>query len=368
MEDVTLNRNEMGWLVVPFPDVDADMTSALRNAVWVIHMGSTKMMCTEKSLVATLRGMDFLGHTRYRQAVVEKLWALLSPGTLVNMLPHVNEVVRAANIQRAVLQRLLRGASSWELFSGVISHSMQMDLGLATEIMQPLARFFPAGPLFCKLVGALPSPGLDSMKLLELYCAVTPYLHPREVSGAMTALFKKCNELTDDPHAAIVRQVARGTVSALTASLVAPECVKAMHGSVVFMPHGSSVSVLLQMDGRYQHIQSRTIASWVSVVVNWDDGNVDVRLVLAKLCGAGSRGCQVRLTGYKHDTVTSAEKWYELRHPNPNELVSVAEAGVLYERIGNPLRFGDMLVTREMSILRIDVFYGVQNVMIHSNF
>lgn len=372
-EDVELDKDPQGRAIVPFPNVDS---ADLALATSVIHGATPVTELTAETTSSALRGMRALGHTALVGGTMERLWALVQGGVFDDVRPHINELLHTPSVRHAVLQKLVVCCPTWPEFSAHVLGALDMDLDLARWLLGPLVKFFPAGPLFVRVLRLLPFSVLNATAVVNLFVAprnASAY-HPAEALDVLEALADLFHRGGWDP---VQLDLFRCILAATREYDVAPHVANAMSGSIVLLTRTPAASMLLSVTDRHAGV-SRKMSPWLFLNINRATGDVDARLTLEKLddlCRSARR-CQVRLTAYAEcDAERDAERdgagserdgaceelWYVFPHVHPLVPFSLAHDG--HHGAGCPQAFRNLVRAPGLARLRIDLFYGDQNVL-----
>lgn len=368
MEDVALQKDERGRAVVPFPGVDS---GDLRAATEVLHDVRPVDQLGADDVPRALRGLRALGHDALTPKLLQRYWALVHARcSYTDLQPHVSDLVRAHGIRTDVLRRLVQLCPVWLDFSDHVLPDLDVTLELARWLLPLLTHFFPAGPLFVRVLDLLETQPLASVTpggCLELFSDTrnASAYHPAEAMDAAAALADLFRARRWD---ASTLAFLEGLQVAGRVFDVAPYAANTMHGTIVLVEHMPTASLLLEvLPGRRRGGLSRKMAPWLWLWVDWDTGEVDARVTLARLDDGGRRAstCQVRLTAYGRDEEELAEVWHSAPiMPTPVMLppFTLREHTRLAagdeESLRGLVRGGDRLAR-----LRVDLFYGQRSVL-----
>lgn len=354
VEDVELRKDAKGRLIVPFPNVDS---TDLAMACNVVHGVTAVSQLDEFSTPATLRGLRALGHTVLTDQILERLWSVLSAKDATHwpdMRPHMCELLHTPSVRQDVLRQLARVCPCWPDFSSKVLGHVTMDVQLAAWILPKLCAFFPAGPVFTRVLGLLPAGVLTPDAVLGLFPASAPAcFHPLEALDVVDALAAMFAARGWDKG---LLGLMRALLAAMRVFDVAPYVANALHGTIVQIDRQPAVSVLLAVAERKGPV-SRKLAPWLWLTTDWATGRVDARVELGRLDDAARRArkCSVRLTAYSA-TGDCAEVWYHVPTVHPAVWFRVLDAGQY--AAGTPEAFAAAVRAGGLARLRVDLFYG----------
>ena len=363
-EDTELPKDERGRCIVPFPNVDS---SDLALAVEVVHGARAVGTLDSTTAPAALRGLQALGHTALSLIMMEQLWCVVCGGSFVEVQPHINELLHTESVRHKVLKKLAELLPTWPEFSSKVLGAVSMDAELASYLLRMLARFFPAGPLFRRVLDLLPISVLDSRTALSLFAGpmnASSY-HPSEVVDVLDALARTFQlGLATSPARWDVSLLdfMRGLLTAGQVFDVAPHVANSMHGSIVLLERTPTASMLLLVHEK-KGVVNRKMAPWISLHIDWATGVVDARITMSKLddVGRSVQRCQARLSVYGGEDGRSGELWYVIDPVHPQLTFSLVDDG----------RYGAGCVETFRSLardgssdrLRVDLFYGEHSVL-----
>lgn len=367
VEDVTLQKDERGRAVVPFPNVDS---ADLAAAIDVIHGVRPAEQLGADDVARALRGVRALGHDALTPRLLVHYWeALQAAGTcgLEALHPYASDLVRAHGIRLDVLRRLVVLCPAWPDFSARVLPELDVTPDLARWLLLHLTKFFPAGPLFTRVLELLtPLPSLTLADALSLFseAANAPAYHPAEAMDAAGALAGLVAARRWDATTAAFLE---GLRIATQVYDVAPHLASTLHGSLVLLERTPVASLLLEVmpEARRRPRVTRKMAPWLWLWADWGTGEVDARVTLSKLDDAGRRAsaCQVRLTAYARGG-DSAEVWYAAPiMPMAHALAEfvVRQHGRL--ALGCEESFRGLVRGGALTRLRVDLFYGPRSVL-----
>lgn len=355
-EDVDLERDSRGRVVVPFPGVSPD---DLRMATHILHGVRGVTSLSTEDIAAGVRGMRALGHSVLDTNLPERLWSVLDHNDINAVRPHLGDLLYTKALRLPVLRRLVTLCPTWAEFSPLLD-DVVVSADLATWMLSYLTKFFPAGPVFTRMLGAIPASTLDPAKAVALFTApknASSY-HPAEALDVVRELRRVFRARGWDPSLL-------GLLDALTESMnmfdVAPFAANAMHGSVVILERTPAASLLLSVTAQ-RALTHRKMAPWIVLNVDWTTGAVDARISLDKLGGTAryARTCQVRLTACDLDG-NEAEVWYALLDLIPLASFTIRDQGRV--AAGSLGRLQRMVASTRLTRLRIDLFYAEHSVL-----
>lgn len=354
VEDVELRKDAKGRMIVPFPNVDSTDLAMASN---VVHGVTAVHQLDEYSTPATLRGLRALGHTSLTNEILERLWAVLSAkdgAHWPDVRPHMCELMHTPSVRLDVVRQLARLCPCWPDFSSKVLGNVTMDVQLATWLLPKLCAFFPAGPVFTRVLGLLPAGVLTPDAVLGLFPASAPAcFHPLEAVDVMDALAALFAAREWDKG---VLGLLRALMAAMRVFDVAPCVANSLHGTIVQIDRTPTVSVLLAVAERKGPV-SRKMAPWLWMTVDWAAGRVDASVQLSKLDDAARRArkCHVRLTAYG-TAGDCAEVWYHVPVVHPAVWFRLLDAGRYVA--GNPEAFAAAVRAGGLTRLRLDLLYG----------
>lgn len=383
-EDAVLEKDERGRLVVPFPNVDSsDLAIAMDVVHGVLAVGE---LCAATA-PAALRGLRALGNDALDEELVERLWEVTAAGSMLDVQPHLDDLLHTRSVRLAVLRRVAVLCPTWPDFRRRVLGGLAMDVDTATWLLRHLPQFYPAGLAFVAVLDALPPRVLDpatALRLLSAPCSA-PHFHPAEALDAVHALARLfAREGWDAGQLDFMRSL----LTAMRAFDVAPHVASDVHGSIVTITGAPAVSVLLTVRERRGGVCSRKMAPWLRLHVDWATGAVDARLSLRELAsgvrgGWRALGCEVRLTAYEHwddgddgdggdrmdgegglvvaRAPATSELWYACQTTHPAGLLSLSEHGRY--AAGDADAFRAAVRSSALSRLRVDVFYARHSVL-----
>lgn len=365
VEDVVLQKDERGRAVVPFPGVDSRDLAA---ATQVLHGVRPADQLDAPEALRAVRGLRALGHDALAPKLLQRYWAVMHERCAWPQLqPHASDLVRAPPIRDEVLAKLVRLCPTWLDFSEHVLPALDVTLDLARWLLPRLTNFFPAGPLFervVELLGAQPADSVTPAGVLSLFSEKQNAVayHPVEAMDAAVAVADLFRARRWD---ASTLAFLDGLAAATQVYDAAPQLAAPLHGSVVLTTRPNNASVLLEVAGRRRGGVSRRIAPWLWLWIDWDTGEVDARVTLAKIDdgGLGASACQVRLTAYSCGG-ECAEVWY-VAPAVPSAVAlppfTLREHGRV--AAGNQESFRGLVRSRGLTRLRADLFYGQQSVL-----
>lgn len=359
-EDVELAKDARGRAVVPFPMVSS---TDLALAVEVIHGARTVSSLTDATAPATLRGLQALGHTAHTAHIMEHLWRQVCDGGMLDLHPHLNELLHTVSVRLPALRKLVVLCPTWPEFRDRVLGEVRMDAPLATYLLQHLSKFFPAGPLFAHILSVVPLAALNAASALAMFTAPknAPSFHPAEAVEALHALAAKFEEGGWDPA---LLDLFRALLTAAQVYDVAPHAANTMHGTIVLLENTPVASLLLAVQDRKAVAVTRKMAPWMSLTADWLTGVVDAKFCVARLDDGGrhARCCQVRLTAYGDGScgLRCAELWYVFEGVNPLVAFNLSDGQY---GAGCVESFRSLMRSSTLARLRIDLFYGGHNVL-----
>ena len=351
-EDVDLEHDDRGRAVVPFPNVDS---SDLALAVELMHGVRSIASLDADTTSAVVRGMRALGHASILPQLMSHLWKHVGESWAGTML-HLGDLLHTETLRLDVLRKLVLTFPTWPEFSAKVfaPDVVAIDAALATFLVRTLSQFFPAGPLFVRVMDLLPTSVLTAEAAIRVFTEsrAHAHFHPAEAVDVMEALARAFERGGWD---ALTLELLRGILVAHRVYDVVPQAAANMHGSIVMLESTPMTSMLLTVS-EPKGPASRKMAPWATVYVDWCTGHVDARLTMCRMDEDGKmvRRCQVRFSAFTRGSC--AELWYDVRDVNPFMTFSVVTSGEY--AAGNVDAFRNVIRSPLVTRLRIDVFYG----------
>jgi hypothetical protein len=351
-EDVTMDRDDRGRVVVPVPGVDPQGVELVLDILHGLRLAST---LTEAEAVATLRGIDVLGCDAVAGMVLGRLWTWLRVQTVERILPHASRLMRDASVQGRVLSRLVMLRPCWSDFQADVLDKLPLDFDLAKVMLTYLIRFFPASTVLGAIVQRLQSPTAD--KVLALCGDHGTYYHPGEVRDVLKLLGKAI------PADHAVAPLARSLTEALTTFRALPLASSRVHGTVLlFQLPTVSALMTFQSDQPTKPMTVRA-TSWLRVELDPRTGAIDVSFVLGRVDdNEASSSAQLRVTCWSRDKGTResmSETWHCFENIDRQAWTSLT-----HETSSFGQQAAEAAAVQNLHRLRVDLFYSAdQNVL-----
>lgn len=351
-EDVSLDKDAAGRVVVPLPGIDAP---SVRVTVDLLHGICAASDVSRDDAKRALRGMDVLGSQVLVPLLHARLWHWIQYDALGELLPYVPRLAAEAKVQVPLMRRLVGMRPQWADFKVEVLSRLSVDFELARVLLCHMVRFFPASTALAAVVDCLQHPTAD--KILALAGEHGSYYHPGEVRDVMTVLERALEAHCPESPAL---GLARTTLGALSTYRTLPLAAAKVHGTVLLFEE-PTVSVLLTFETGSQRPIFVRATSWLRVNVDRESGTMDISFLLSRVDNTGDvRDVQLRVLCWSEDVECgtsdiSSEVWYEFAGVDTHAWTSLSQAA------GTSEHQGQVAALQQPRRMRLDFFYDTRH-------
>lgn len=344
-EDVDLDRDRRGRVVVPMPELDARTAHVTLDLLHgVAGAADLDRADTERGL----RGMDYLGSSVLVPTLLARLWHWIRDADLPEIIGHAGRLILDPAQQPLVMRRLVVLRPLWHDFLAEVVDAVEMDFDIARAIVTHLARFYPASTVLRAVLARLPHPTAD--KVVALCSMHGCYYHPAEVPDALTAMR---HTLARHGLESPVVGLCGTLLEALGTYHVAPLSAARVSGSVILY-EAPTVSVLLTVEPECRKPIIVRATSWLRVNVDCESGTMDTSFLLARIDDHGSRQAQLRVT-CESQRGASSEMWYMFEDVDGGSWTSLSQCASSFGQ--GALQMGAL---HDPKRLRFDLFFDAR--------
>jgi hypothetical protein len=269
-EAVALDKTPCGKTVIPVPGVPAP---TLDRTVAVIHGATLVRDLSLDDLLPVFEGMAVLGCDGLDDALMERLWQLVSETRSLKFLrAHADRLLQHPTYRMPALRMALRLAPRWKTFSSEFLEGVEMSVHVALFLGKVLASFFPPALVIRTIVDALP-PGSATqdtvLRLAGLRDAGACY-HPAEIEDLLAMLVDEFRGNRWDP---VLRDVFASMLEAHRAYTVAPVSASTLFGSSIAYDTACTASVYLRCPRDITRMRATArLTPWLKTDINYGTG------------------------------------------------------------------------------------------------
>lgn len=356
MDATTLEKTADGKVIIPIPGTDS---SCLQLTLEIIHGVRLVPSLSLAEVLSVLSGTSFLGCIAMEDALMDRLWSLMSCASITLVREHAGTLLRSPNHGVKMLSLLIRLMPLWKDFRTFLEADyVAMDAELAVFMGSQLVKFFPPATVLCALVDLLPRASLTQSTLLKLVGLPGSgvYFHPRETTAMISMMLNYFGAKRWDPS---VEACFRTLMDASRRYEAVPHAASVINGSVFMYDGAPTSSAYLAIDRRLTTTKTVRVCPWLRVVINPGTGHIQLWLRPYKMdeMSRVARNIQLRLTAGHSAEMDNVDVWYEWHNVSvtPSTVLTVASVN---RSTGSHSAFHEAVRSSSLKSLRLDVFYG----------
>ena len=358
-DEVALDKTPCGKTIIPVPGVPA---ATLTRTVAVIHGVTLVRDLDLRDLEAVFEGMAVLGCEGLDDALVDRLWHLVSTSRSLKVLrAHADRLLQHTSYRMPVVRMALRLAPRWKPFCEGFLDGLDMPINVALFLGNVLATFFPPALVMRTIVDALPSPSATQdtvLRLAGLRDAGACY-HPGEMEDLLGVLVDEFRGNGWDP---VLRDVFATMLEAHRAYTVAPVSASTLCGSAIAYDTACTASVFLKCPRDIARMRSTArITPWLKTHIDYGTGAMSMWIDTWRLNvlppRSPPRGFQLRVFAVAEDGVEDVWfVWDAVAFPTTLSLTNVSRV------VGDPQDLHRTIRRAvegqaDVKSLRYDLFY-----------
>lgn len=364
-DGVALDKTPCGKTVIPVPGVPSD---TLVRTTAVIHGVALVRDLTLADLLAVFEGMAILGCDGLDDALMDRLWDLVSETRSLKVLrAHADRLLQHPTYRMPAVRMALRLAPQWKKFSSAFLAAIDMNVNVALYLGKVLTSFFPPALVVRTIVDALPTASATQdtvLRLAGLRDAGACY-HPVEVEALLALLVAEFKANQWDP---VLRDVFASMLEAHRAYTVVPVSSSTLFGSAISYDKACSASVIVRCPRDLLRMRSTArLTPWLKTEMQYGTGAIHFTIHTWRLDvlppRSPPRGFQLRVfvEAGDSDRVYEEDVWYvwdQVAFPSAATL-TLANATKI---VGDPGDVRDVIrrgVEGEVTVksIRFDLFY-----------